>query len=71
MRPFDSINWPLALVTSGLGAASVWLDSTQTYRLHPLSVAHTLMYTQRKRIRAGNSVFGLVGSFVYFYTYTV
>ncbi len=33
----------------------------QTYRLHPLSVVHTLymlIYTLRKRIRAGNSVFG-------------
>lgn len=45
---------------SSAEAASVLVGS-QTHRLHPLSVEHThyaLIYTQRKRIRVGNSVFG-------------
>lgn len=45
---------------SSTEAASVLVGS-QNHRLHPLSVEHThyaLIYTQRKRIREDNSIFG-------------
>lgn len=47
----------VAKVSAQLSAA----NGSQTCRLHPLSVVHTLymlIYTLGNRIRAGNSVFG-------------
>lgn len=57
------INRQLVLVTSSYVAAHQQrpLRCWTAHRLHPLSVEHThyaLIYTQRKRIREDNSIFG-------------